>query len=197
MRSQITDGGSRVGSGSPADPLSCGIGHSLRITQLRRIRFSLLFMQLAVLFGAVLLSLPLLIEPGYYWRHMAVVMLLLVFHGILFWLVLAAPWSARFAAIGFLLGAIAEFMALNHAVESNQVRLMTGMWTPEGWYPLALPVERLLVTQGWAVIPSSTLPAMFIGLALSGAVGGVLMLGSRSLWWMVRRRNPSSLYSWA
>jgi hypothetical protein len=135
---------------------------------------SILLLQVAVLLVAVLLSVLLYIEPRLYWRDLWILLFAVAFYAIFLWLVLWAPRSARLASVGFVVGAVVEFNAMKYFVSHGLVRLTPGRWTPEGWYPLVLPAERFLIMRGWAVFPRSTLPGMFIGLALSGVAGCIL-----------------------
>lgn len=150
--------------------------------QRQRIRITIRSLQAAVLVVAVLLSVRLYIEPRLYWRDLWILLFAVAFHVTFLWLVLFAPRSARLAAVGFVVGAIVEFNAMNYFLSHGLVRLTPGRWTPEGWYPLTLPAKRILIKRGWAAISESSLPGMFIGMALSGVAGCIMVLIAWSLW---------------
>jgi hypothetical protein len=147
-----------------------------------RIRITIWSLQVAVFLVAISLSVRLYIEPRLYWRDVWILLFAVAFYLIVLWLILAAPWPARLAALGFVAGAIVEFIAMKYVASHKLILLTPGGWARAGWYPLAVPVERLIITRGWAVIPSSTLTGMFLGMALSGAAGCIIMLMVWSLW---------------
>jgi hypothetical protein len=150
--------------------------------QRQRIRITIRSLQVAVLLVAVLLSVRLYIEPRLYWRDLWILLFAVAFHVTFLWLVLWAPRSARLAALAFVVGVVVEFDALNYFVSHGLIRRTPGRWTPEGWYPLALPAERILITRGWAAVSESSMPGMFIGMALSGVAACIMMLIAWSLW---------------
>jgi len=160
--------------------------------QRQRIRITILSLQVAVLLVAVLLSVRLYIEPRLYWRDLWILLFAVGFHVTFLWLVLWAPQSARLAAVAFIVGALVEFNAMNYFVSHGLVRRTPGRWMPEGWYPLGLPAERILITQRWAVFPESSLPGMFMGMATSAVAGCIIMLVVWSLWRTISPREAAT-----
>ncbi len=75
------------------------------------------------------------------------------------------------------MGGAVEFWALEHAIRRDRIRLLPGFWTPEGWYPLAFPAERLLVHSGHLTASEAFWPSLVIGMTLSGFVCGSFTLG--------------------
>lgn len=152
---------------------------------------------LAVISLAFLLGVRLYIDPRLYWRDLWSLLFCLAFTGTSFWLTAYAPWSARFFALGFVLGAEVEIMAGFYLSRHDMIRFTPGLWTPEGWYPLYLPVERLFIERGWASIAAAPVAPMFIGMALSGTLCGGLVLILWSGWrrkGMMARKRPLSDY---
>ncbi len=78
------------------------------------------------------------------------------------------------------MGVFAEVFALGYCVSNDLVQFTPGVWTPEGWYPLALPMERLFVQLGWKSAQDSSVRAMFAAMAVSGVAAGLLALVLRS-----------------
>jgi uncharacterized membrane protein len=163
--------------------------------QRQRIRITIRSLQVAVLIVAIVLSIRLYIDPRLYWRDLWILLFAVGFHVTFLWLVLWAPQSARLAAVAFIVGAVVEFNAMSYFVSHGLIRRTPGRWTPEGWYPLALPAERILVTRGWAAVSESSLPGMFIGMALSAVAGCIIMLVAWSLWRAMSRRKESGAFT--
>ena len=135
-----------------------------------QIRFSICSMQVAMLVVAVLLGIRLFIDPHLYWRDLwllpAIALVVALAWGTIF-----GPWPARFFALGFFLGYGFEFLALGYCLSHDLVRFAPGTGTPEGWYPLTVPVLRILISRGWGGTP-----AAIAGFVLSGAICGGLLL---------------------
>jgi len=138
----------------------------------------------AVLALGVLLGIRLYIEPRLYWSDLWPLLIAAAFQWTVVWLVFSAPWSARVAGLGFVAGVIVEFAAMQYVVSNNLITWTWGTWTPEGWYPLSLPIERLLIHQGWSTNSKAPLVAQFSAMALSGAMGSMVAFG---MWWLLSR----------
>ncbi|SIN77189.1 hypothetical protein SAMN05444166_0754 [Singulisphaera sp. GP187] len=145
---------------------------------LKRFPIRIWFIQLVILTVAVILGFVLYLDPHPDWPTLGIILLALIpFYLLKLWLLTKAPWSARVFAIGFLIGGVVEFSSLDHSISRDRLRLTPGFWTPEGWYPLAFPAERLLVHSGYLTVSEAFWPSFFIGLTISGLVCGILTLG--------------------
>lgn len=129
------------------------------------------------------------IAPGFYWRDLCLLVSFLAFQATFLWLVTSAPWSARVFALGFVLGATVELVASDYYVRNDWLRSTPGTWTPEGWYPLNVPVERLFIQRGWATLADTTVTPIFLGMGLSGALCGGMVFVARA-WW----RRKTAIY---
>jgi hypothetical protein len=85
------------------------------------------------------------------------------------------------------MGVVLEHAAVRYCLARDLIQLTPGIWTQEGWYPFFAPVERVLVTLGWARVPQASFLAMFIGMALSDVVCAAMMWSI----WRVGRRTKS------
>src|SRR5262245_22551212 len=156
------------------------------------IRFWIVWIPTTIVGTAFVLAVRLYVEPRLYWRDLWVYLFFLAFQATLVWLIGWAPWSARVFAMGVVLGAIVEHRALGYYVDHDLLRLTPGTWTPEGWYPLMVPVERLFIQKGWATIAEPPLMPLVIGMALSSALCGGLLSISSVWWWKVWARRTLS-----
>ena len=123
-----------------------------------------------------LLGVRLYIEPRLYWRDLWMLVGFLAFPGTVFWLIAYAPLSARIFAAGFVLGAALEFASLGYFVKHNLLRSTPAVGVPEGWYPLAVPIERLFITRGFQTIADAPVAPIFLGIGLSGILTGSTVL---------------------
>ena len=80
-------------------------------------------------------------------------------------------------------GAAVEFFALGYYLDHDLIRYTPGIWTPEGWYPLSIPIERVVVTWGLLSLHKAFRWALLGGLAASGIVFGTGLL---AMWLVVR-----------
>jgi hypothetical protein len=162
----------------------------------RRVRFLIWLTAMGVLYAAALLAFRVYINPYSSWRHFAVgatmaVAFTLIMNLLTLALVLGR-WSARCFALGFVLGAVLENTAMGYYTTHNLLRFIPGTWAPEGWYPLAVPLERVLIERGWQSIGAPPLSAAFAGMALSGILCGVLlMVVGESLRRVTKRKRTS------
>jgi len=145
-----------------------------------RVRFLIWLTVLGALCAAVLLVFRVFIDPYSSWRHIsfrAVIAVALTLMSLVLALaVVFGQRSARFFALGFVLGAAVENRALVYYAAHDLLRSTPGTWVPEGWYPLTVPLERALVERGWGSIAAPPLSAAFAGMALSGILCGLLLL---------------------
>ena len=75
-----------------------------------------------------------------------------------------------------------------YCVAHSLVRYSATTLAPEGWYPLQIPLERMILRRGWADLNSASVPATFAGLLVSGMVcGGILFAIGESLREQLRR----------
>jgi hypothetical protein len=101
------------------------------------------------------------------------------------------PWPARFFALGFILGALLENAAMEYSLGHDLIRCAPGTLTPVGWYPFTLPVERILRIRGWAAIANPPLLARIAGMALSGVLGGGIVMLAGERWRLTDQRRLS------
>jgi hypothetical protein len=153
------------------------------MTELRP-QFSILALLAAISIVAIVLGIRLYIDPRLYWRDLWTLTVVVALSVTSTWLLCSAPRSARVFAIAFAVGAVTELLALSCCLENDLVLFTAGAWTPEGWYPLSLPIERLFVNLRWKAALGTPLPGMFAGMVVSGAVFGVLALALLN--WIVR-----------
>ena len=135
---------------------------------------------LVMLYAAAILVFRVYIDPYSSWRHFSfgvvISTALTLISGVLALVILFGPWSARFFALGFVLGAALENRAVAYCASHDLLHATPGTWMPEGWYPLTVPVQRALLERGWGSIAAPPLSAHFVGMAMSGALCGVLTL---------------------
>jgi hypothetical protein len=148
--------------------------------RLRWLKWLIYLAVLAVLYAAVLLSLRVYVDPFSSSRAFS----LKVVAGVTFTLISLALALAiilgrracRLFAIGFVLGAALENRSMAYCTAHNLLRLNPGRFVPEGWYPLAVPIQRALIERGLGSIDAPPLWAVFCGMALSGIFSGVVAL---------------------
>jgi hypothetical protein len=139
-----------------------------------------------MLYAVVLIAFRVFIDPYSSWRHflfgVAMAVAFTLFWVLPVFLVKIGTWSLRFIAIGLFLGAALENRALAYYASHDLLRLKTGTALPKGWYPLTVPVHRVLMERGWASMTASFLFAHFVGMALSGILCGVLVFIVGASW---------------
>ena len=149
---------------------------------MRRLRVRLFIWPtgLVVLFAAELLVFRVSIDPyssSWHFSVVAVSAVTFTLMSLVLALVLVfGRWSARFFALGFVVGAALENRALKYYATHDLLRLTPGTWTPKGWYPLGVPLQRLFFLRGWGSLAEASITPIFLGMVLSGAVCGVLLL---------------------
>ncbi len=138
-------------------------------------RFSLLSLLIVVTAVACICGIQLYIYERFYWGNLYPLLLSLAAVGLGHWLTTSAPWSARIFAIGFVLGAFLEIGAGVYYSKHEPVDFAPGVRTPEGFYPLSIPIYRWLVTSGlrdWQSVHSNHIAAIFTAMLVSGAILG-------------------------
>ena len=96
-------------------------------------------------------------------------------------IIVLGPRSAQFFAAGFLFGYLLEHLAMAYCLSYSLVRFSATTLAPEGWYPLEIPLERIVLLSGWADLRDAPVLGTFAGLLLSGLLcGGIAFAVSRS-----------------
>jgi hypothetical protein len=153
-------------------------------------RFTIRTLQVAVLGAAIVFTICLYVDPSRYWREVAAFLFcpLMCF---LILLILFGPLPARLFGIGFILGFVLEHASMAYCVSHSLVRFSPTTLAPQGWYPLAIPLERIILLRGWANLGTASVPATFASLLLSGVLcGGIaLVIGESVRTTVVARRR--------
>jgi hypothetical protein len=134
-------------------------------------RFTIRSLQIAVLGAAVLFTLCLYVDPRLYWRELAA----FLFCPLMCFLVLLITFgagSARLFALGFLLGFVLEHVSMAYCVSHSLLRYSPTTLAPVGWYPLAIPFERIILLRGWSNPVDASVPAAFAAFLVSGILCG-------------------------
>ncbi len=137
------------------------------------IRFTIRGLQFAVKAAAVLFAICLYVDPSLYWRELAAFLFCPLLCSIVL-IILFGPPPARLFGIGFILGFVLEHVSMAYCVSHSLVRFSPTTLAPKGWYPLAIPLERIILLRGWAGTSGASVPAAFAGLLLSGILWGAL-----------------------
>jgi hypothetical protein len=149
-------------------------------------QFSLASMFLVMTVLAVLLGICMWIDPVCGWKLLCGIIGMYVAMAFVVWLFTSAPWWARVFAVGCLLGVILEQVATDYCYRHNLTQYAAGTFAPMGWYPLHVPIERMLIVQSGAIGHSWTMRwrwAWLIGSVASGILCGILAL---ALWSLAR-----------
>ncbi len=149
-----------------------------------RPQFSLRSMLILMTLVAFLLGTRLYIDPQLYWRDLFPVVFGMVFVWIPVLLLLSGSRFLLVFGIGYAVGIMVEFCAVQCWVRYNLIQLVPGSLVPLGWYPLTLPIDRIMVTLGWVEPFIGIAYAQFVAAAISGIVVG---LSAAFAWWLVRR----------
>jgi hypothetical protein len=142
-------------------------------------RFSIRSMQIAVLGAALLFTICLYVDPCLYWREVAAFLFCPLMCSLVL-LIVFGTGSARFFGTGFLLGFVLEHVSMTYCVGHSLVRYSATTLAPEGWYPLELPLERMILS--WADLNSAPVPATFAGLLISGILCGGIAFAIAETW---------------
>lgn len=119
------------------------------------------------------LGILLMIEPRLRWGLLWALLFLLFVMALPLILMLAGSRQFLICGIGYLLGAVCEFTALAIVIAADLVTFLPGTFAPQGWYPLTLPIERVLLTAGWA---ETLMISLLLGIVTSGIIGALLSL---------------------
>jgi hypothetical protein len=156
------------------------------------LRFTIRSLQIAVLGVALVSTFSLYIDPRAYWREL-VAFLFCPLMCLLVLLCVIGTGSGRRFGLGFLFGFVLEHVSMAYCVGHGLVRYSTTTLAPLGWYPLQIPLERMILRRGWADLESASVPATFVALLVSGMVcGGIAFATGESLKAAVNQRLGGS-----
>jgi hypothetical protein len=145
-------------------------GQSVRRSPLR---FTIRGLQVAVFGAALVFALCLYVDPSRYWRELVAFLFCPLMCSLIL-LIVFGPWPGRLFGMGFILGFVLEHASMAYCVSHDLVRFSATSLAPLGWYPLELPLERIILLRGWASLSVASVPATFAGLLLSGVLCGGL-----------------------
>jgi hypothetical protein len=145
-------------------------GQSVRRSPLR---FTIRGLQVAVFCAALVFALCLYVDPSRYWRELVAFLFCPLMCSLIL-LIVFGPWPGRVFGMGFILGFVLEHASMAYCVSHDLVRFSATSLAPLGWYPLELPLERIILLRGWASLSVASVPATFAGLLLSGVLCGGL-----------------------
>ncbi len=150
------------------------------VEEARRLRpqFTIAWMLVAMMFVAAVLGTYSFVYGTYSWDVLLHVVLTL---GVLLavpWLMTTAPVGAKVFALGFVIGAWVEWVAVFTFLSLGWLQVPPGRPT-DTWYPMTALLWRVGAVFGWSNWLSAGISGYLLGAALSGAVVGVLALAIR------------------
>ncbi len=161
-----------------------------------RPQFSILSLLILTTVVAVVLGLSLCLGREDLPRFLAVSACQMILMGTP--LLALVPWRRPgflFAA-GYVIGGLAEWTVVSYLVKHDLIQFVPGTLTPRGWYPLMLPIERMILAAGWTDELGAVIWGMWAGCFVSGVLAGT---GFVATWYLVacvvrrlRRRRPTN-----
>jgi hypothetical protein len=146
-----------------------------------RPQFSLSSLLILTAVVAVVIGLGLYLDPQRGPRSLAFLALQMVVWGTP--LLALVPWQRPgfLFAIGYVVGTVAEWSGLGYLTETGLPPIPAGIMPHPGWYPLALPIWRMIVAAGWPDIVDAFFWAMWAGQFASGVLGGIALI---AVWYL-------------
>ncbi len=137
-------------------------------------RFSLLSVFIPVTVISLWLGMAAYVyENRLTWRELVWIPFGCLWCGFVYWLYSSASWSVRMFVIGFFVGVSIEGASMDLWITRDWIEYSPPpLVVPKGYYPLTLPVGRILVEVGLADPYMSDLRPWALGSILSGFVGG-------------------------
>ena len=138
-------------------------------------QFTIRGLQIVVLGAAGVFTLWLYADPLRYLRELVAVLFCPLMCAVML-LIVFGPRAGRLVGLGFVLGFVLEHAAMAYCTSQSLVRYSATTLAPLGWYPLEIPIDRVILRNGLASIGAASVPSTFAAMLVSGILCGALVL---------------------